>query len=1210
MAAKDQDWTNHIPKQAVPSELERLLVPMRIEALSFGRPGTTRFFDATPAYRRLTLPGWLPVGGSLRRRFEPTDQPTFLPPGIHLHWTLPAGFTTLRSSPGEKEGPASPPAPNRWLVTRLTHSPGREPALTGWVVASDLIRPFRDNAEDGVPWMAADATTVFRAALLGERWRLQDWQEPGPSGERPVLTAFAPGNLGFASHYPSCRSAFGFHDRAADLSPDATYAYVVAGWFAEADRDPLDVTTRDLWIERMREMGWSAAGLSSRLPRRTLCHASVGGLRWRPEGKCPPRLFSPTPVLASGIIEAAARLVRRQIGNHPAAETILDAARLAAMAAMRPTLPQVLQDDFLPGIDAFLGARASVHDTTFTAHGGGSCWEVAAADKSAVRLPKDISDALVELNKCQRRLDHARRRRAAERRNLFASWYQEVFRHFHRRHIRQPAEEVSRLLAKRRQTALDRVKALADPQTGLVAVARLDRDVARAQLQALLAKAGLQLRQRPLPRFRRAADPFLLLKDVDAPLIQGGAQPLACRIGGQVLERLGSEGRFALRADSNRRLRAVLDAYETQLRAKGVDPVVKARDMVLDHLLLDPALAEAVAPAQAAGLAEVQRLLATSGAQPRDVDMAESGGSMLPIRALLSATVIDADGEAGSAAPVYMRWRATFTPAAEAGRDWTLGRDDIDCSGARTTTRRGRHYRGLSVIATNLQRHLPLGQQALLRGFPIGNLAGQSLSGLTDALAMIDTTAQLPPIDGLGDARRAADVTAWVDSAFASAPLLQLEHLRESFHAVREGGLTVDELDLIDSFGRVTRVIGGDRGVPLEVGRSLSSPSSPATAAWLRPRLVQPARLELRWLTATSDGDSVEDELTSPICGWVVLNRLEGSLVIHDGRGKALGAVHSVVLPTGSEDVRWSTLPMRPRGEGAGAPMPGPGDIANPHLLKFVKGLLALSAKDRDTSAFRAFRDYLTKIEDSSPLPHDGSLRMVACGQPLAVVRAGLTLELDGPPLLDQRLKALGSPDQTWLKQSCPEAVVHVRLGDRRIGSDGLVGYFVDDGSDSAYAALRLGGEQPKASVVEAHKYMLADTTIPLRLDPIEGRSPEVRLTLLMDPRAGIHMVSGILPVTTAALSSDLVANTLLGNEFSLLVAPALGDAAAVGGPRILSVPLPTEGRGEWDWVAFERPDQAAHQSPLAPDRRATPSLAGPMALVEGWLSHRPGRST
>src|SRR5262249_62195301 len=78
------------------------------------------------------------------------------------------------------------------------------------------------------------------------------------------------------------------------------------------------------------------------------------------------------------------------------------------------------------------------------------------------------------------------------------------------------------------------------------------------------------------------------------------------------------------------------------------------------------------------------------------------------------------------------------------------------------------------------------------------------------------------------------------------------------------------------------------------------------------PRLVQPARLLPRWLSAWNDNqESLGDLATSPICGFVVHNRLDRSLLIYGTRndeeaiygaangarppiGKLLGAVQEV----------------------------------------------------------------------------------------------------------------------------------------------------------------------------------------------------------------------------------------------------------------------------------------------------------------------------
>lgn len=219
---------------------------MQLQALVFGKAGTAEFVDLTPAYTELLDPQDAPLGHLLRPTLDPQKSPEFLPAGIHLHWTLPAAFFHIRPAADGTSRSLLPPVPNRWLVIRLWQPEPATLKQRSWMVESD----FRDDdSESGAPWFEA-SNGSYRITQLGRKVPLEEWTESSNPGG--AITAFGPGNLGFAAFYPSCRGAFGFHDSAEDLkeidlgvnaAPDRRWpvcTYLVAGWFADPASDPLE----------------------------------------------------------------------------------------------------------------------------------------------------------------------------------------------------------------------------------------------------------------------------------------------------------------------------------------------------------------------------------------------------------------------------------------------------------------------------------------------------------------------------------------------------------------------------------------------------------------------------------------------------------------------------------------------------------------------------------------------------------------------------------------------------------------------------------------------------------------------------------------------------------------------------------------------------------------------------------------------------------
>jgi hypothetical protein len=125
---------------------------------------------------------------------------------------------------------------------------------------------------------------------------------------------------------------------------------------------------------------------------------------------------------------------------------------------------------------------------------------------------------------------------------------------------------------------------------------------------------------------------------------------------------------------------------------------------------------------------------------------------------------------------------------------------------------------------------------------------------------------------------------------------------------------------------------------------------------------------------------------TTPICGWVLANHLDDSLMIYDNRGKALG---SLVKKNG---VTWLSAPG-----GGGTRVVD--DIANPHLKKMVKTIQGLGTGFLD-SFITAIDSAVKNIEPENFAQHQDLALLM--GRPLALVRASVNLEVKGLPVTHQ----------------------------------------------------------------------------------------------------------------------------------------------------------------------------------------------------------------
>jgi uncharacterized protein YegP (UPF0339 family) len=162
----------------------------------------------------------------------------------------------------------------------------------------------------------------------------------------------------------------------------------------------------------------------------------------------------------------------------------------------------------------------------------------------------------------------------------------------------------------------------------------------------------------------------------------------------------------------------------------------------------------------------------------------------------------------------------------------------------------------------------------------------QSFGGFNAALQMLHQTFQLPIADPIGfkdDQAFAAMVKTYVQNASTHAPLPLFE-----FDPIRTGRMKLLELSIIDTFGQIRKVYddGESNKPPVVFSRTLEDGRLP-------PRIAQPVRLNFRWLSAQDDDMEMNDHpVSSPVCGWLVPNNIDRTIMVYDQHGHSLGAIH------------------------------------------------------------------------------------------------------------------------------------------------------------------------------------------------------------------------------------------------------------------------------------------------------------------------------
>jgi hypothetical protein len=944
---------------------------------------------------------------------------------------------------------------------------------------------------------------------------------------------------------------------------DQTALVMARGWRAER---PLSARFEDA-AERIARLldDLTAAALGAARPERTICFAR---LRFAPAAATPIDAHLTLAVGNTGPEALAAWLATRIDPLHSAAVE----SQLEAILALSSVEQQAL--DTNPKL-----AEAR-HEKTFNAIPGETRWtissqlpaaESADADTSQELpdLPEHLSTALAQLNHLQDAYDRTQRAIEAQRRQIFADWYKYLLCSY------PPPDEIEHYADADTVRAFIELKGLAPLEEQIVAAARLDqrrneaaelirRELARLSPDAA-GKASYTLREIAGPRYYQPTEPVaLLVGDAVRPSPRYG-QDHRLRPDGMLETRLLADVDIGQpSAESLAALWSHLDGVWRELAAGLAGERSDEIGFALWqqppwHPLLLEWEVEFFPRAEASNRTGQERVyderyittnyqldegsieLALRDGQHTVVGGAEyySGNSILTsfaaehLRTRIARYLVDL---------VLRRDHEQFFVDAQIGAadrnaeflqqnvdqvvDWYTTRycptraDDPVCNVARAYRELGGGFAGLS----------------------------QALSGFNDALLMHRQTTQLPIADPLGFAEGQAfalRVREAVQRSNLSAPMPA-----NDFNPIRAGALQISRLRLVDSFGQV-RDVTWDR---LVMPAPLREPNN-STWVSLPPRLAQPARLNLRWLAAsTAATEAGAHPVTTPICGWLLPNHLDDTLMVYDHTGAAVGQI--------DEFAGWEPAPGAPL-QVSRAQVHDPAfDGINAHLRRLIAQLTlapgeAPAEKQRFLAAFYdTIEATLHTIEPEGAAQQLGLALLF--GRPIAVVRATVSLELQGAPAFDQGWAAFDQDLRRNTRDSHGFTRVKfpIRIGAQGQFNDGVLGFWKERPAgydhDSFYAVLA----EPSQ-----HERIVAHDSPAALIEQAIDDPPEL-LTLLIDPRGTVHATCGALPTKVIDIPPEQFAAALAALEVTFLTAPLITPR-----DQIRLSPPPEPGY-RWSWLA------------------------------------------
>lgn len=1073
-----------------------------------------------------------------------------------------------------------PGVPNVWLVRRFVGNS----VSKSWIVESNFISLSRGVNQGNagavnVPYhddLPENRSCSFR--YLGRFLEnITNWNSNALNGANYLkeLTAIGynpeSGSKGYAeptfsAFYPNCLSVFGFHDSEVTEAADGTY-YEVLGIYSNPDNDIVKVFLKDYenrnekdtnyyhYLEKAFEEGLYLQTVpeSDSLTDANIPSGSVLFGRASPKTLQEPDPGNIKIAIGNTGTEALSAFLSNQLdGDKKKMEELLESIQFSSQ----------LQNKVLDIGHKFQEAR---HEKGFTANSGGYIWnlKIESADSSAaasenstelnsLNIPQEITDLLYEVNSLQYRFDKKTVEVNFLRKQLYSDWYKYMLSSYPPIDAKREYFDNDELMSYIRQNGIpDLSEAIAElgnvslsfDLNGRFLKARSDQEGGGVGkeltelLNELLQKVSefneedavdgqslkdkgkcLAIRQYAAPRYWRSNDPVVLFAEEhsdDLPVLQndrhagrGAIQVLTCQL---------FENPLGKAED--------LNATELGQLIEAISPLFANTSDATSNKIWNPFMLEwevEYLPALPGSNEETSNRQYARNYLSRHCSLKETD----PDFKLISDRSIFGNGNLYNGSTI-------LTPNAGTRFDFILN-EFLSTSGDDQTP----ETKQLLESAQNYLDQI--------------NVLSQSIGGFNEALLTRKQSRQLDVADPLGftDYQQFSsnEVAPLIGKQNQTAP----EPLGD-FNPIRFGELRILKLRLVDSFGQTLDFETPENMISSETMIEVGFPQS----VILKPRISQPARLNFRLLSAmtgTQEMHSLPD--SSPICGWLIPNNLDRSIMIYDVNGEAIGAL-TMNLST----------PWIPAPDSSAAGFID--SIKNVYLRKVARYLFEKqvgSINDKDTTD-DSFLDHFMKalnqanenIDPENFAEHEDLGILI--GKPVAVVRGKLSFELESPPAVDNSWLQLSHEllGHGRSSDNFTDVEIPIRLGEYKQLNDGLLGYWLEtsDGGLGDYYYSSEAGANADSSIVT---YDEETSQEPMNIYRTLADDP-FYVTMLVDPKGAIHAATGILPVKSVTIPKEHYQESLKRISVTFLTAPVISPS------EHLKINLPVEGGYEWSWI-------------------------------------------
>lgn len=1163
----------------------------------------------------------------LRQPFQGPD--SLLGKGVHLHFVIPhyLGRRIPEGLPGEHDMPA---VPNRWIVTRKSGTTEKK-----WFIESDYIHheshsptyysctiPFNDGQpyrhlgrvrvfEGDIP-LAAPASQYFKGKNNGK-----------------AMTALGAGDIHFASFYPNCNTVFGLYDPDGKL--DANITYTVMGWHAD-ESDDLLYQSIHLWkqkevydlneLQKDLKTSYGLAYNPGNSSGNPLLHvpASVFHGTFKFDGKpANPEPENIKVAVGSTGTEALSAFVASELAGDRFAREFASNKR-----NIENILESALMFPKLEGEQVDVGAKfdEARHTAGFRPSHGGHLWKIQAQAPNKApdakeeldlpSLPAGLGEKLDALNQAQAKYHHEHQKIVAQQRQLYADWIKYMDARYppEANGSNDIADQIMYFLLQHGISPLFGQMA----QTGLLTYDQNNQwepVIEKFDLKHILLNDGLNLNpesnQSPdeqlkdrfsttsnqlvqtlwqqwethlssetVPEFanevvkkwqdlieaikiengkRTSQAPQLFVNRIDGPRFWEPKAPVVLLTG---LEEGVSKVNDAVELLAGDRTN---ESFIDQLNDKNLQ---KYTEQTWSPFLMDWEF-------DLHQTADLEKGNFSEGAILSNFDLDGTSTNFLPKQ---TTNFQQTPGVFSGTVLMSAHTRSAYLQAIETFFSNYLKKNNVQLS--ESTLKAFLMEANWATACKNISAsdvfhspHSPNPYQKLQEAYQKTepqHFLSQTLDGFYESCIQLRKVTQFPIAEPIGfeyERQFTELVKATVQMERHMSPEIAFD-----FNPLPSGKFYLNRLQVLDNFGVSTHI-------PTNYVVPFAEPLCTASnEAFLKPRIAQPARLNFQWLSAA---DSVtptnDDPITSPICGWLVNNYLDNSLMVYDVAGNGLGSLN--------QDMEWEKVPWKSDEATA---------ITNEHLRHVVEQIKRLP------NFLSVTENAIHHIAPHEALQHP--LRSDLIGKPMAVVRAKVGLELQGIPHLDQNwssllhdlqnchLKPTWGPEdrnqQNWTTVEFP-----CRIGEHMQLNDGLIGYWVENDGllDETFVAPQVENQTDTGKHVNQYNPgVFQGLSLKLNAD-------KTYLSMIMDPHGLVHATTGVLPTKSLSIPPDHYLPQLKRLKVWFRSSPILQPQAL---KQKVQLDLPKIPELEWRWWDPKDGTSTIEKYNQNPEAK--------LALKEGWL--------